>query len=63
MKEIGDFLLKPAPARRVVGGVPLTPEQLKVIEEGGRDLQVSSASAATATTDAALPLAGARQAR
>ena len=35
IKEIGDFLLKPAAAApTMVGGVPLTPEELKVIEEG-----------------------------
>ena len=35
VKEIGDFLLKPAAAApTMVGGVPLTPEQQKVIEEG-----------------------------
>jgi mono/diheme cytochrome c family protein/glucose/arabinose dehydrogenase len=35
IKEIGDFLLKPAAAApTTLGGAPLTPEQQKVIEEG-----------------------------
>ena len=33
VKEIGDFLMKPAPPP--AGGVPLAPEDLKMIEEGG----------------------------